>query len=129
MVIMWHFVQAVLLCLFANCISVDYLQIGLLSGRCLAIVGYLFVNGDLCGMQPLISSVALRKEKPSVALQEAVPRMLQAASLGLPCREMCDTITQTCGCGEPTTFGQVALTLPFPHHNPRPFNQTIYFQA
>ncbi|KAH9538718.1 hypothetical protein CY35_15G020300 [Sphagnum magellanicum] len=60
---------------------------------------------------PLISSVALRKEKPSVALQEAVPRMLQAASLGLPCREMCDTITQTCGCGKPTTFGQAMMSI------------------
>jgi hypothetical protein len=60
---------------------------------------------------PLISLVALRKEKPSVALQEAVPRMLQAASLGLPCREMCDTITQTCGCGKPTTFGQAMMSI------------------
>ncbi len=65
-------------------------------------------------MQPLISAVTLKKEKASVALQEAVPRMLQAASLGLPCREMCDAITHTCGCDKPTTFGQVTCTPPLP---------------
>jgi len=70
----------------------------------------IFVNRDFYSMQPLISAVTLKKEKASVALQEAVPRMLQAASLGLPCREMCDAITHTCGCDKPTTFGQVTCT-------------------
>ncbi|CAK9875514.1 unnamed protein product [Sphagnum jensenii] len=60
---------------------------------------------------PLISAVTLKKEKASVALQEAVPRMLQAASLGLPCREMCDAITHTCGCDKPTTFGQAMMSM------------------
>jgi hypothetical protein len=73
-----------------------------------------FVNRDFYSMQPLISAVTLKKEKASVARPEAVPRMLQAASLGLPCREMCDAITHTCGCDKPTTFGQVTCIPPLP---------------
>ncbi|KAG0572094.1 hypothetical protein KC19_VG067800 [Ceratodon purpureus] len=60
---------------------------------------------------PMLTAVAERKEKPSVALQQAVPRILQSASLGLPCKEMCDTITTTCGCGRAATFGEVMKSI------------------
>ncbi|KAL2644791.1 hypothetical protein R1flu_012378 [Riccia fluitans] len=60
---------------------------------------------------PMISSVALKKVTPVVAVQSAVPRMLQAASLGLPCRNMCNAITQTCGCDHPATFGEVMTSI------------------
>jgi hypothetical protein len=58
-------------------------------------------------LQPMLTSVAEKKEKPSVALQQAVPRILQSASLGLPCKQMCDSITTICGCGREATFGEV----------------------
>lgn len=58
-------------------------------------------------LQPMISAVSLKKATPVLALQEAIPRMLQTASLGLPCRKMCNAITDTCGCGEAATFGEV----------------------
>ena len=61
----------------------------------------------LTSLQPMLTSVAEKKEKPSVALQQAVPRILKSASLGLPCRQMCDAITTTCGCGRAATFGEV----------------------
>ncbi|CAM6098318.1 unnamed protein product [Calypogeia fissa] len=60
---------------------------------------------------PMISAVALKKATPVAALQEAIPRMVQTASLGLPCREMCDAITDTCGCGEAATFGEVMTSI------------------
>lgn len=47
------------------------------------------------------------------ALGEVVPDILKALSMGLPCREMCDTVTQTCGCGDPETFGEVSLSVIF----------------
>ncbi|KAG6554646.1 hypothetical protein Mapa_003664 [Marchantia paleacea] len=60
---------------------------------------------------PMISSVALKKLTPVAALQLAVPRMLQTASLGLPCRKMCNAVTQTCGCGQAATFGEVMTSI------------------
>jgi hypothetical protein len=60
---------------------------------------------------PLLAAVAERKEKASLALQQVVPRMLQAASLGLPCKQMCNAITDTCGCGEAANFGEVMVSL------------------
>jgi len=60
---------------------------------------------------PMLTSVAEKKEKPSVALQQAVPRILQSASLGLPCKQMCDAITTTCGCGRAPTFGEVMASI------------------
>lgn len=60
---------------------------------------------------PMISAVAMKRATPISALQDAVPRMLQTASLGLPCRSMCNAITDTCGCGDPATFGEVMTSI------------------
>lgn len=60
---------------------------------------------------PMLTAVAEKKEKPSVAFQQAVPRILQSASLGLPCKQMCDAITTTCGCGRAPTFGEVMTSI------------------
>lgn len=65
---------------------------------------------------PMLTSVAEKKEKPSVALQQAVPRILQSASLGLPCKQMCNAITTTCGCGQAATFGEVMESIQSSKH-------------
>ncbi|GLJ41208.1 hypothetical protein SUGI_0853070 [Cryptomeria japonica] len=54
----------------------------------------------------LISSVASKKSSPSVSLQKAVPRIIQAASLGFPCKMMCEAVVEAYGCSQPT-FGEV----------------------
>jgi hypothetical protein len=59
-------------------------------------------------VQPVLSRVIKDEEDPEDALGEAIPDLLQALSMGLPCREMCDTVTRTCGCGDPETFGEVS---------------------
>ncbi|GAQ84458.1 hypothetical protein KFL_001900010 [Klebsormidium nitens] len=60
---------------------------------------------------PLLSRVATDEEDYDDALSEAVPDILGALSMGLPCREMCDVVTQTCGCGDPETFGEVLTSV------------------
>jgi hypothetical protein len=59
-------------------------------------------------VQPVLSRVIKDEEDPEDALGEAIPDLLQALSMGLPCREMCDAVTRTCGCGDPETFGEVS---------------------
>eukprot|EP00271_Cylindrocystis_brebissonii_P004670 TRINITY_DN16483_c0_g1_i1.p1 TRINITY_DN16483_c0_g1~~TRINITY_DN16483_c0_g1_i1.p1 ORF type:complete len:415 (-),score=76.07 TRINITY_DN16483_c0_g1_i1:1403-2647(-) len=56
---------------------------------------------------PVLSDIANGKAGPVQSIQAAVPRMLEAFSLGQPCREMCDVVTNTCGCGKSTTFGEI----------------------
>lgn len=60
---------------------------------------------------PVFTAVAGQGKDPVKVMRAAVPRILAAFALGLPCREMCDAVTATCGCGEPTTFGQMMTAL------------------
>eukprot|EP00850_Spirogloea_muscicola_P014283 SM000101S09281 [mRNA] locus=s101:310714:313080:- [translate_table: standard] len=60
---------------------------------------------------PVVDEVATQHLQLKEALQSHVPRMLEGASLGLPCREMCHHITNTCSCGINTTFGAVMTSL------------------
>lgn len=60
---------------------------------------------------PVFAAVAGQRKDPVKEMKAAVPRILGAFSLGLPCREMCDAVTNTCGCGEATTFGQMMAAL------------------
>lgn len=41
------------------------------------------------------------------ALSDAVPLLLNASSLTMPCREMCEAIVSTCGCNTQTSFGEL----------------------
>ena len=41
------------------------------------------------------------------ALSDAVPLLLNASSLTMPCREMCEAIVSTCGCNKQTSFGKL----------------------
>ncbi|BDA45605.1 hypothetical protein COCOBI_07-3920 [Coccomyxa sp. Obi] len=41
------------------------------------------------------------------ALSDAVPLLLNASSLTMPCREMCEAIVSTCGCNKQTSFGRL----------------------
>jgi hypothetical protein len=46
--------------------------------------------------------------KPKVAsIAEALPSLQQAMALSLPCREMCEAIVATCGCGQQRSFGEL----------------------
>ncbi|CAI7896980.1 unnamed protein product [Closterium sp. NIES-54] len=60
---------------------------------------------------PEMRQVSAGKLKPDELVQSALPRMLQAFSLGLPCRKMCEAVTATCSCGRPATFGQMMKVL------------------
>eukprot|EP01018_Ginkgo_biloba_P034049 Gb_13640 [translate_table: standard] len=55
----------------------------------------------------LISSTSSTKSSVAIALQQAVPRIIQAASLGFPCKKMCNAVMGSCGCGQSPTFGKV----------------------
>ncbi|KAK9829899.1 hypothetical protein WJX72_008541 [[Myrmecia] bisecta] len=41
------------------------------------------------------------------ALSSAVPMLLKAMSLSLPCREMCEAVVNTCSCKKDRTFGEL----------------------
>ncbi|EIE22807.1 hypothetical protein COCSUDRAFT_47705 [Coccomyxa subellipsoidea C-169] len=41
------------------------------------------------------------------ALSEAVPLLLNASSLTMPCREMCEAVVATCGCNNDYSFGKL----------------------
>lgn len=59
---------------------------------------------------PAISKVIQAHESGKgwgAALSAAVPSLVKANSLGLPCREMCHDLMETCACGEDKTFGQL----------------------
>lgn len=73
------------------------------------------VNTPPCGtidkvldeILPLISSIASEKSSATISLQQALPRIIQAASLGFPCKKMCRAIMDSCGCAQQPTFGEV----------------------
>ncbi|CAI6001145.1 unnamed protein product [Closterium sp. NIES-65] len=55
---------------------------------------------------PELRQITTGQEKPDELIEAALPRMLAAFSLGLPCKEMCLEVTSLCSCGQITTFGQ-----------------------
>eukprot|EP00249_Psilotum_nudum_P000993 c13235_g1_i1 orf=338-1528(-) len=60
---------------------------------------------------PVISSTILKKGSAAITLQKAMPRILRAASLGLPCKEMCQAIIGSCSCGQIFSIGEVIVLL------------------
>lgn len=73
------------------------------------------VNTPPCGtidkvldeILPLISFITLEKSSATISLQQALPRIIQAASLGFPCKKMCRAVMDSCGCAQQPTFGEV----------------------
>ncbi|GJP52640.1 hypothetical protein CLOM_g11741 [Closterium sp. NIES-68] len=55
---------------------------------------------------PELRQITTGQEKPDALIEAALPRMIAAFSLGLPCKEMCLEVTSFCSCGQITTFGQ-----------------------
>ncbi len=47
------------------------------------------------------------------ALSEAVPLLLNASSLTMPCREMCEAVVATCGCNNDYSFGKAGYASGF----------------
>ena len=72
------------------------------------------VNTPPCGtidkvldeILPLISSITSEKSSATISLQQALPRIIQAASLGFPCKKMCEDVMDSCGCAQQPTFGE-----------------------
>ncbi|KAK9839741.1 hypothetical protein WJX84_000691, partial [Apatococcus fuscideae] len=59
---------------------------------------------------PAISTVLTASDNgrtPLDALSEAVPSLLQASNLALPCREMCEAVVGTCSCNKERSFGDL----------------------
>jgi hypothetical protein len=76
------------------------------------------MNGEVGGGQMLVEE---DKGKTKVgSLAEALPSLQQAMALSLPCREMCEAVQASCGCGQARTFGELldayvhAVRPPFP---------------
>lgn len=73
------------------------------------------VNTPPCGtidkvldeILPVISSITSEKSSATISLQQALPRIIQAASLGFPCKKMCKDVMDSCGCSQQPTFGEV----------------------
>ncbi|GJP72723.1 hypothetical protein CLOP_g3479 [Closterium sp. NIES-67] len=66
---------------------------------------------ELIESTPEMRQVSAGRMKPDELIEASLPRMLQAFSLGLPCRKMCEAVTATCSCGRPATFGQMMKVL------------------
>ena len=72
------------------------------------------VNTHPCGtidkvldeILPLISSITSEKSSATISLQQALPRIIQAASLGFPCKKMCEDVMDSCGCAQQPTFAE-----------------------
>lgn len=73
------------------------------------------VNTPPCGtidkvldeILPLISSITSEKFSATISLQQALPHIIQAASIGFPCKKMCRAVMDSCGCAQQPTFGEV----------------------
>ncbi|KAH9325149.1 hypothetical protein KI387_005327, partial [Taxus chinensis] len=54
----------------------------------------------------LISFIASKKSSTTMSLQKGVHHIIQAASLGFPCKMMCEAVIEACGCPQQPTFGE-----------------------
>ena len=57
---------------------------------------------------PLISSITSEKSYATISLQQALPRIIQVASLGFPCKKMCEDVMDSCGCAQQPTLEKVS---------------------
>ena len=65
--------------------------------------------------QPAVIAIAEAKEQGPAdslgAISSAMPVLLKAMSLSMPCKAMCEAVVDTCGCGVSHTFGELVDAL------------------
>jgi hypothetical protein len=65
--------------------------------------------------QPTVIAMAEAKEQGPAdslsAISSAMPTLLKAMSLSMPCKAMCEAVVDTCGCGVSHTFGELVDAL------------------
>ena len=57
---------------------------------------------------PMITKVTQAQQQgasAAAALAPVVPELLQASSLSMPCREMCEAVVSSCSCDQEQHFG------------------------